>query len=370
MAIRSLEQRLARVRQLLVDESLDALVSFGSADCRYLTGFSGEAVGVVLTADESVLLSDARFTVQAAEESPEARFVLACDGRDELIVEVLGYMARARGDGTVVAGFDPYHLTVKRWELLRELLDNTGSIRCKLAGGLVERCRRVKFQEELQAMRSAGRLVVQAFAYLETVPVVGRSERDVSLDLEVFLRRRGSEGVAFPFIVAAGARGAMPHADASAAIIEPGQLLILDIGAVVDGYASDITRTYATGLVSSHLARAYEVVREAQALAVAAVRNGVGGKELDRIARSHLEAAGLADHFVHSLGHGVGLEVHEGPGLSSRSDDTLETGMVVTVEPGVYFTGEAGIRIEDTVVVGTEGPEILTECPRDLRCLK
>ena len=370
MAQRSLEQRLTRVRQLLVDESLDALVSFGPSDCRYLTAFTGDAVGVVLTADESVLISDARFTIQAAEESPEARFALAGDGRDELIVEVLADMAREREDGTVVAGFDPDHVTVRRWERLRQLLENTGSIRSELAGGLVERCRRVKFQDELEAMRTAGRLVVEAFAYLETIPVVGRSERDVSLDLEVFLRRKGSEGVAFPFIVAAGARGAMPHADASAAIIEPGQLLVLDIGAVVDGYASDITRTYATGSVSPHLVQAYEVVREAQALAVAAVRNGIACRELDRIARDRLEAAGLGDRFVHSLGHGVGLEVHEGPGLSSRSDDTLETGMVVTVEPGVYFAGEAGVRIEDTVVVEAEGSEIITEWPRDLRFLR
>ena len=345
-------------------------MSFGSADCRYLTGFTGEPVGAVLTAGESMLISDARFTIQAAEESPETRFVLAGDGRDELIVEVLGDMVRERGGGTIVVGFDPDHLTVKRWERLRELLENTESIQHRFATGLVERCRRVKFQDELEAMRSAGRLAAEAFAYLETIPVVGRSERDVSLDLEVFLRRGGSEGVAFPFIVAAGERGAMPHADASAAIIAPDRLLVLDIGAVVDGYASDITRTYATGPVSPRLAQAYEVVREAQALAVEAVKNGITARQLDGIARGHLEAAGLGDYFVHSVGHGVGLEVHEGPGLGSRSDDTLETGMVVTVEPGVYFTGEAGIRIEDTVVVGSDGPEILTECPRDLRFLR
>lgn len=369
MTVRLLEQRLARARSLLEQEGLHALVSFGAADCRYLTGFTGEAVAVVLTDTELILVSDSRFTVQAAEEAPEARLVLAGDGDDAQIPEILRESSLGRSDGLALAGFDPDHLTVKRWEHLRHLLESAGSVQWKLTGGLVERCRRVKFPDELDALRLAGRMAVQAFAYLETIPVVGRSERDVALDLEVFLRRHGSEGVAFPFIVAAGPRGAMPHADASGALVEPGGLLVLDIGAVAAGYTSDITRTYATGELDPDLVRAYELVREAQALAVAAIRPGISGRHVDGVARSHFQAGDVADLFVHGLGHGVGLEVHEGPNLSSHSDDVLEEGMVVTVEPGLYLPGQAGIRIEDTVIVTPEGAEILTEWPRGLRTL-
>ncbi|MFH0916814.1 MAG: aminopeptidase P family protein [bacterium] len=369
MTVRSLEERLARARSLLQEEGVGALVSFGAADCRYLTGFTGKAAAVVLTGSELILVSDSRFTVQAAEEAPEARFVLTGDAGDDLIAEILSEGALGKSDGLAVAGFEPDHLTVKRWEHLRPLLESGGSVRWKLIGGLVERCRRVKFSDELEAMRLAGQMAAQAFAYLETMPVVGRSERDVALELEVFLRRQGSEGAAFPFIVAAGPRGAMPHAEASPAVVEPGGLLILDIGAVVDGYASDMTRTYATGEVDPDLVRTYELVREAQALAVAAIRPGVSGREVDGVARNRFQAEDMADLFVHSLGHGVGLEVHEGPNLSSRSDDVLEVGMVVTVEPGLYLPGRAGIRIEDTVIVTPEGAEILTEWPRGLRTL-
>ena len=220
---------------------------------------------------------------------------------------------------------DAGRLTVKRWERLRGALEESG-LEWKLVEGLVEKARLTKFPDELAAMRAAGALAASAFAYLETLSVVGRSERDVALDLELFLRRHGSEGVAFPFIVAAGPRAAMPHGEASEAVIETGQLVVFDIGAVVDGYASDITRTYATGRLDAELAEAYELVRSAQAAALAAAGSGVPCKELDKIARDHLAKAGMADRFVHSLGHGVGLEIHEGPGVGPRSTEVLRGG--------------------------------------------
>ena len=263
---------------------------------------------------------------------------------------------------------DAGRLTVKRWERLRESLEESG-LEWKLVEGLVEKARLTKFPDELAAMRAAGALAASAFAYLETLSVVGRSERDVALDLEVFLRRHGSEGVAFPFIVAAGPRAAMPHGEASEAIIETGQLVVFDIGAVVNGYASDITRTYATGRLEAELAEAYELVRLAQAAALAAAGSGVPCKELDTIARDHLAKGGMADRFVHSLGHGVGLEIHEGPGVGPRSTEVLQEGMVITIEPGVYLPGRGGVRIEDSVVVTASGVEVLTEYPRELRIL-
>lgn len=360
--------RLDRLRSFIEKDGLTALVTFGQADCRYLTGFTGEAAAVCVSLDSCVLLTDPRFTIQAAEQAPAAEVVVSTNGRDELLPQILQQVKNATDVRGPTVGIDPTHLTVKRWDALRPLLAD-GGIEWRFASGMVEICRRVKFPEELEAMRRSAALVTKAFAYLEQSGVVGRSEREVALDLEMLLRRQGSDGVAFDFIVASGARSAMPHAEPSEAIIEAGELIVFDIGTVVDGYASDITRTYATGPLPEDLVRAYDEVRRAQEAAVKAVRAGVRCSEVDQVARDHLAKAGLADVFVHSLGHGVGLEVHEEPTLGMRSQAVLEAGMVVTVEPGVYLADRGGVRIEDTVLVLDDGAEILTDWPRELRFL-
>jgi Xaa-Pro aminopeptidase len=365
---RSHDQRLARVRESLLQEGLAAIVALGKADCLYLTGFTGEAASVCVTADELVLFTDPRFTVQAEQEASRARLVVFSEGRDDLLPGVLAELLSSGGREQAVVGIDPTYLNVKRWDQLRPLLEAAG-LQWQLAEGIVERCRQVKFLDELEAMRASAALVTSAFEYLENTRVIGRTELDVALDVEMFLRKNGSEGVAFPFIVATGPRGAMPHAEASDVMIQGNQLVVFDLGAVVGGYASDITRTYATGQIDEELLRAYDLVKDAQSAAVAAAKAGVPCRDLDSVARDRLAAGGLADRFVHSLGHGVGLEVHEAPNVSVRSEAILESGMVVTVEPGVYFPGRGGIRIEDTVVIQDHGVEILTDWPRELRFL-
>jgi Xaa-Pro aminopeptidase len=359
----SLPERLARVRKSMQAEDLAAFVSFGQADCRYLTGFTGEAASVVVTMDDLILVTDSRFTVQAADEAPAVRLALAVEHQDD---QLPGLLREAVG-GVERVGIDGDHLTVKRWERLRQSLSEKPEVAFTVTSELVSRCRMVKFPDELAALRAAGRLATEAFAYLENTAVVGRSELGVALDLEFYLREHGSEGIPFPFIVAAGARGAMPHGQASGALIERDQLIVVDIGATVAGYASDMTRTYATGVLSGELAEAYRVVQAAQTRARSRVRAGISGRDLDGMARGVMEEAGKADLFLHSLGHGVGLEVHEGPRLSTRSEDILSEAMVVTIEPGAYLTGLGGVRIEDTVVVTAEGAEVLTEWPRDLK---
>jgi Xaa-Pro aminopeptidase len=365
---RSHAQRLERVRQRLVQEGLAAIVALGKADCLYLTGFTGEAASVCVTAGELVLFTDPRFTVQAEHEASIARLEIFTEGRDDLLPGVLDDLLPSENRGGQVVGIDPTYLTVKRWDNLRPLLEQAG-VQWKLVGDVVESCRQVKFPDELQAMRASANLVTTAFEYLESSRVIGRTELDVALDVEMFLRKNGSEGVAFPFIVATGARGAMPHAEASDTMIKAGQLIVFDLGTVVGGYASDVTRTYATGPIDDELRKAYQLVQEAQWAAVSAAKAGVSCKDLDAVARDHLGAGGLADRFVHSLGHGVGLEVHEAPNVSLRSEAVLEAGMVVTIEPGVYFPDRGGIRIEDSVVITDDGAEILTNWPRELRFL-
>ena len=365
---RSHDLRLQRVRQRMAREGLTAIITLGKADCLYLTGFTGEAASVCVTEGDMVLFTDPRFTVQAEQEAPLARLEIFTEGRDDLLPGVLEELLQSEGGDQQVVGIDPTYLTVKRWDNLRPLLEQAG-LQWKLVGDVVESCRQVKFPDELEAMRASATLVTSAFEYLESSRVIGRTELDVALDVEMFLRKNGSEGVAFPFIVATGARGAMPHAEASDAMIQAGQLIVFDLGTVVGGYASDVTRTYAAGPIDEELRTAYLLVQEAQAAAVAAARAGVPCKALDAVARDYLAEGGLADRFVHSLGHGVGLEVHEAPNVSLRSQAVLESGMVVTIEPGVYFPGQGGIRIEDTVVITEDGAEILTDWPRELRFL-
>ncbi len=357
----------------MAEEQVSALVVFSPADCRYLTGFTGEAVGVAVTMDDLALVTDARFTVQAEEEIPGTLILLVDDSRDVLLCDFLrnalcpsGSQAAPASTGPVA--IDQGRLTVKRWESLRQALEDEG-LEWRLLDGVVEKARVRKFPDECAAMRAAGSLVASAFAYLETLPVIGRTETDVALDLEVFLRRGGSEGIPFPFIVASGARAAMPHGEASLAVVEEGCLVVFDIGAVIDGYASDMTRTYATGSLDSELLETYDAVRSAQAAALAAAKAGMPCLDLDKIARDHLARLGLSDRFVHSLGHGVGLEIHEGPGVGPRSTEVLEAGMAITIEPGVYLPGRGGVRIEDTVLITGSGLEILTDYPRDLRSL-
>jgi Xaa-Pro aminopeptidase len=196
--------------------------------------------------------------------------------------------------------------------------------------------------------------------------VVGRTEREVALDLEVWVRTHGSEAVPFPYIVATGPRGAMPHAETSDTVLRPGDLLVVDIGAQVDGYASDVTRTYAVGSVGAEEQALHALVLEAQEAARHAAHAGMTCAKLDEVARGVIEAAGKGELFKHGLGHGVGLDVHEEPRVSSRSTDVLTAGMVVTIEPGVYVPNMGGVRIEDTVLITETGIEVLSECDRGL----
>ena len=225
--------------------------------------------------------------------------------------------------------------------------------------------RLVKSADEIDRLREAARLTDAAFAHvLDGTLRAGVREVDVALELERFVRQHGGDGMAFEVIVAGGHRSAMPHGVASARVIERGDLVTLDFGAMLDGYHADMTRAVAIGPVAAPLRGWFDVVLEAQEAAVAAIRPGLSGVDADKVARDVLAAAGLAERFVHSLGHGVGLQIHEGPALSSRSTDVLATGMVVTIEPGVYEPGVGGLRIEDLLLVTADGHERLSHSPK------
>jgi Xaa-Pro aminopeptidase len=262
-------------------------------------------------------------------------------------------------------GFDDGALTVKQHARLRELLGERWElVEC---GGEVEQLREVKDDGEIARIRAAAKLADEALSGLLEAGIVGRTEREVAIELELRMRRLGASAASFPSIVASGAHGALPHAEPRDEPVPKGVLVTIDWGCLLDGYCSDCTRTYATGSISEDAVEVYELVRLAQQSALEAVRPGPAGREIDAVAREIIERAGHGEHFGHGLGHGVGMEVHEGPRLSrTAGEQALRSGNVVTVEPGVYVPGRLGVRIEDLVALTTDGYEVLTGLPKEL----
>jgi len=345
--------RAERLVALLEGRQLDCLLVTNLVNVRYLTGFTGTNGACIVSREDRVFLTDFRYVQQAKEQVPDFDRVEA--GR-ELLGDVA---ARLRGR----AGFDDAHMSVKAHRRLAERVGE--GVELVPAGGLVERLRAVKDERELRAIRAAAEIADAAYHELRSRGLGGRTEREVALSLARFMEDRGADGVSFPAIVAAGAHGALPHAEPRGVEIPRGTLVVVDMGARVDGYCSDCTRTLATGPLDDRPLEAYEVVRRAQETALESVRAGAVCREVDGLARGMVEA-GLGLTFEHGLGHGVGLEVHEEPRLARTADGSLESGNLVTVEPGVYVPGEFGIRIEDLVAVTDEGHERLTGFPKEL----
>jgi Xaa-Pro aminopeptidase len=359
-------ERAERLATELSERELDVLLVATPVNVRYLTGFTGtNGLALIYTEEAAThrFLTDFRYTTQSAAQVPDSfdREIVVGEML-EGVVEVL-ISSRDRGGRL---GFDDASLTVKQHVRLTELLGSEWEL--VPCAGAVERLRAVKDAGEIDRIRAASRLADEALRETLAAGVVGRSERDVALELELRMRRLGAEGASFPSIVAAGAHGALPHAEPRAREIPKDTLLTIDWGALHEGYCSDCTRTYATGEgISTRAREIYELVLAAQEQALAAVKAGPNGKEVDAVARDLIEAAGEGEHFGHGLGHGVGIEVHEGPRLSRlASEDPLLAGNVVTVEPGVYLPGRLGVRIEDLVVVRKDGQEVLTRLSKEL----
>jgi Xaa-Pro aminopeptidase len=354
-------RRLGRLRERLVTEHLDALLVTGLPNVRYLTRFSGSNAIVVLTASETVLLTDFRYKTQARNECPPAVRI-----RIEAASLWTGVWQTLAELGAQTAGFETAHLTHRDFQ---RLLEQGDRFHWRATSDLVESLRVCKDPGEVALIRAAGRVAAAALERTVACVRAGLTELAVCGILERHLREAGSEAHPFPPIVAAGPRSALPHARASSEPILTGDFLLLDFGATVGGYCSDVTRTFVVGTASERQREVYEVGRAAQGLAVAGVRAGMSGKEGDAIARGWIEAQGFGEAFGHGLGHGIGLEVHEAPRLSRMAEDSLPEGSVVTIEPGVYVPEWGGVRIEDDVLVTATGAELLTEFSRDFTTL-
>ena len=350
------EERATALERLVVERELDALLVTDLVNVRYLTGFTGTNAACVVGPGLRVFITDFRYLAQAEQQVAGFERI---QGRQELLAEVA-----ERLSGRV--GFDDANVTVRRHGRLGELVE--AGVELVAAGGLVEQLRSVKDRDELDAIGRAAALTDEVYEHLCRRGLVGRTEREVAIDLEREMRELGAEGASFPSIVASGAHGSLPHASPRDERIASGALVIVDMGCVLDGYCSDCTRTFATGRLSKQGREVYELVLEAQQTALVAVAAGAHCRAVDSIAREAIAAAGHEQHFGHGLGHGVGLEVHERPRLSPSAgeDDLLAAGNVVTVEPGVYLPGSLGVRIEDLVAVGSDGPEVLSRFPKGL----
>jgi Xaa-Pro dipeptidase len=355
--------RRSALRAHLRSAGLDALFVVDLRNIRYLTGFTGSNAALVVSADDdasSLLCTDGRYLTQSAAEVPELERII--DRASDLAL-----LSRMAGDvGTYGrTGYESHHVTVDQFDALRSVAGGVDLVR---APGHVERLRLIKDETEIDALRMACAAADRALADLieQGGLRAGRTEREVGRDLESRMLDHGATTVSFETIVAAGANSAIPHHRPTDTELKVGDFVKLDFGALVDGYHSDMTRTVVLGPPAEWQAETYQLVAEAQAAGRAALAPGTDVRDVDAAARGVIERAGFGDQFLHGLGHGVGLEIHEAPALSRTGDGRLAAGMAVTVEPGVYLAGRGGVRIEDTLVVRDAGPELLTLTTKDL----
>jgi Xaa-Pro aminopeptidase len=346
-----------RLAELVAERELDLSLVTHLVNVRYLTGFGGTNGACVCGPETRLFFTDFRYAERAEAE---------IDGWEIVTVEddwLGGIAARLSG----ITGFEDEHLSVRTLKRLEEKIPE--GVELVAAGGDVERLRRVKDAAELKAIAAAAELADEVWRWSLERGLGGRSEREVARDAEARIRELGGDP-SFPAIVAGGPNSALPHAEPGEREIGVGEMVVFDMGAELDGYCSDGTRTFAVGEPGSGAREVYEVVLRAQQAALDALKAGIGGEALDDVARVVIEEAGHGERFGHGLGHGVGLEVHEAPRVSKRSEDVLEAGEVVTIEPGVYLPGELGIRIEDLVVVTENGHENMSGLPKELQVVE
>jgi Xaa-Pro aminopeptidase len=353
--------RLERLRAALEAESLDALIVQGEANLRYLTGYTGSnGLALVRVDGPSRFHTDFRYASQIEQELDPAFESQIASG------DLIDAVAASLDGGRV--GFDDATTSVRRHARLRERVP--AAVELVAAAGLVERLRAVKEEGEVELIAASAALTDAILDWLFARGLAGRTERELAVALEHEMRLRGATSPSFPSIVASGAAGALPHARPRDVAVEQGSLVTVDIGCLVGGYCSDCTRTVAVGEPGAHAREIHGLVLAAQLAGLAAVAPGRTGEAVDAQARRVIADAGHGEHFGHGLGHGVGLEIHEGPRLSyAGGEAVLAPGNVVTVEPGVYLPGELGVRIEDLVVVRPDGPQILSGFTKELLVL-
>ena len=349
-----MNQRLEKLRAKLSEKGYDGMLVSQAENRRYVSGFTGSAGYLVLSQREAVLLTDSRYTEQAGLQAPAFRVQQVSGGFDAWLPQLMGDLSINR------LAFDAQHVTFATYQAMVKALSE---VKVELAPDdqTVELLRAIKEPDEVAAIERAQALTDGAYEYVEERLRPGMLEREVAWELEKYIREHGGEGLAFDTIVAAGPNGARPHHRAGDTPIQQGEPIVMDFGAKVDGYCADMTRTAYIGKQDQQFKRVYDLVLGAQLTAEALVKSGITGEEADGYARKVIEDASYGENFGHSLGHGIGLYVHEYPRVAKKAENILEDGMVFSVEPGIYITGWGGVRIEDLVVLEDGAPRVLTK---------
>ena len=348
--------RLDKLRKEMEKKEIGALLVSQPENRFYLSGFSGTAGYLLVTGQKAVLATDFRYTEQAKREAPDYQLFQTTRDTTHWLPELLN------GINTDKLGFEMGHVTVAQYRELGSTLNKAiPGLELVPLNGLIESLRMIKEPEEIELIRRAVVLTRAAFEYAEGIIEAGIPEQVVAWQLEVFLRERGSQALPFEVIVASGPNAALPHARPSPRTLRAGEPIIIDIGAKVSGYTSDMTRTFCLGTPDETYTRVYDTVLHAQQSAISAAREAATGQEIDSVARKVIEQAGYGAAFGHALGHGLGLSTHESPRLGPGSPDSIKEGAVFTVEPGIYLSGWGGVRLEDDVVLAGGKARIISD---------
>jgi Xaa-Pro aminopeptidase len=350
-------RRLEAIRQRIAESRLRGLLVTSLPNIQYLTGFTGSNAGLLIFPDRALFFTDNRYRIQASREVKGARTIIVSGSLIEALAGKLSHLRRPR------IGFEGGSIAVAAYRNLRRVSDRT---RFVSTDGFVERVRVRKDATEISRIKRAAEITDRVFKKILAILEPGIRELEIAAEITYWHRQFGAESEAFEPIVASGTRGALPHARASAKKIKKGELVTIDMGCRVEGYHSDLTRTVAVGKPSTRMKRIYGIVLDAQQRAIDGARAGVTARTLDAVARRTIQASGYGKYFNHSLGQGLGLEVHELPRVSSKSTDVLERGSVITIEPGIYIPNVGGVRIEDDVVIQRKNCEVLNDAPKEL----
>ncbi|MFC0561630.1 M24 family metallopeptidase [Halalkalibacter alkalisediminis] len=349
--------RIEAVRSKLKEFEIDGLLVTSSYNRQYTTNFTGTAGVALISEQKAIFITDFRYVEQAKEQAQGFEIV---QHTGPIYLEVANQVAKL---GLKKLGFEQSHLTYEAYQIYEKHIETASLIP---VSDLVEGIRLIKDEKEIKMIQDAADIADAAFEHILTFIRPGITELAVSNELEFFMRNQGAASSSFDIIVASGYRSALPHGVASEKVIEKGELVTLDFGAYLKGYCSDITRTVAVGNVSEELKAIYNTVLEAQLLGMKGIKPGLTGKQADALTRDYITEKGYGDYFGHSTGHGLGMEVHEGPSLSMKSETILEPGMVVTVEPGIYISGVGGTRIEDDTLITKDGNKSFTHSTKQL----
>lgn len=349
-------EKIQKLRSGFEHSGIDGMLITSTYNRRYMTGFTGSAGAVLISAEKALFITDFRYVEQASKQCEGYEIVKHTGAIFEEITE------QAKKLGITKLGFEQDHLTYSAYKAYEK------AVKAELVpvSGIIEKLRLIKTESEIKIIKVAADIADAAFKHILDVIRPGVTELEVSNELEFFMRKAGAASSSFDIIVASGHRSALPHGVASDKVIEKGDFVTLDFGAYYKGYVSDITRTVAAGEPEDKLKEIYNIVLEAQERGMEGIKPGMSGKEADALTRDYITEKGYGEYFGHSTGHGIGLEVHEGPGLSFKSDVILEPGMVVTVEPGIYIPGLGGVRIEDDILITKDHNETLTHSTKEL----